>query len=87
MNRGRTHRLAVALVLTGAASLLLCLSTLAGFSGGGSGGDMIVASGPATNLLLVLGVAVLLGLELTHARGRKTTGSRRRNPAARAIGA
>lgn len=85
MNRGRTHRLAVALVLTGAASLVLGLSTLAGFSGGGSDGDMIATSGPATNLLLVLGAAVLLGLELTHARGRTTTGSSRRNPAARAV--
>lgn len=82
MNRERSHGLAVALVLTSVATLVLGASTLSGFSSA-PGGDMAVTSmSVTTNLLLVMGAVVLLGLEFAHAHSR--TGSKAARPAVRA---
>jgi hypothetical protein len=84
MNRERTLWLAIGLLVTSVASVVLGASALSGFSGP-SGGDLAVSSTSAsTNLLLALGAAGLLGVEFARAHGRTAREAGRRHHAVRA---
>lgn len=70
MYRERTHWLAIGLLLTILASVVLGIATLSGF-GSAPSGDLVAAStATSTNLLLAGGALALLVLEFAHTHRR-----------------
>ena len=70
MNRERTLWLAIGLLISTAAGIALGAMTLSGFASSPSGDVAVSAPGGATGLLMVLGAAMLLGMEWVHSRRR-----------------
>ena len=84
MNRERTLWLAIGLLLTSLACLVLGVSALAGFASA-PGGDLApTAMSETTNLLLAGGAVVMLVLEFAHMH-RRPVRVRRIAPAARTV--
>jgi hypothetical protein len=77
MTSVRSPWIALGVAMSGLATLILAGTALGGF-GGGSGGDVAVSSMPsASNLMLALGAALLLGLEFAHTIRRHPVAIRR----------
>jgi lysozyme family protein len=72
--------IAIGLLVSAFATIVLGAMALGGFVGG-STGDLAVSSTPlSSNLLIALGAAVLLGLEFAIARPRRPSRIRRPAP-------
>jgi hypothetical protein len=85
MNRERSRWLVTGLIVVSVTGTVLGIVTLAGF-GGAPSGDLVVSSTSATsNLILVLGALVFLGLEFAHMRSRRPSRARRLAPVAKAM--
>lgn len=75
MNRDRTPWVAMGLLLTSLASVVLGISVLNGLAS--PGGDLMASSASGTtNLMIAFGAFLLLGLDLLHARLRPSPGRR-----------
>jgi len=70
MNRERTLWLAIGLLLTSLACVVLGVSALAGFTSAPSGDMAVTATTGTTNLLLAGGAVLLLVLEFAHMHRR-----------------
>ena len=76
MNRERSHWLAIGMLLTSLASVVLGVAALSGF-GSAASGDMVVPSIPGTtNMLLAFGAAAILALEYAHVHHRPNRAAR-----------
>ena len=78
MKGERRLLIAIALLVSGFATIALGAMALGGLAGGSSG-DLAVSSTPlSSDLLIALGAAILLGLEVAHARPLRPSRIRRR---------
>ena len=74
MDRDRSTWLMIGMVLTAVAAVVLTAISLAGFAAAPSGDLMVASTAGTTNMLLAIGAAAFLGLELRlHRPARRAT--------------
>ena len=79
MNRARSHRIAIGLVFGTLAAVGLGVAAMSGFSSFPTGDLAVSPTTWATNILLALGAALMLGCDLV--RGRRRRPARAEQPA------